>query len=196
MINHLAIIMDGNSRWAKKRRLPSVFGHLVGVKRVRNIIEFCLNKGINHLTLYSFSTEDPTRSTREKQILLRIIAKLLSREIKYLNKNKVKLAFNAAPNLNPQIKYLINQAETLTRPNQALHLSIDITLNWGNYQEAEALIKEAKNIKFKQPEPNLLIITGANREFKEQLPTTKLYFTNTYWPSLTKKEVIKILEEL
>lgn len=214
---HIAIIMDGNGRWAKKRLLPRSAGHKEGVKRVREIVEECGNLGIKHLTLYAFSTENWNRPKDEVNYLMKLLLEFLNKEIDTLHRNKVKI--NVLGNINrldDTIKTEIKKALEITENNNKLILNI--ALNYGGRDEIVTSIKSIINdydnnlinindideelisnylFTKNQPDPNLLIRTSGEIRISNfllyQLAYTEFWFTDINWPEFTKVYLYKAI---
>ncbi|NBS83011.1 MAG: di-trans,poly-cis-decaprenylcistransferase [Betaproteobacteria bacterium] len=162
MPRHVAVIMDGNGRWARARGLPRVAGHKKGVDSVRSLVSDCGRKGIAHLTLFAFSSENWRRPPDEVSWLMALFVSLLEREVKSLHRNKVRLrVIGDLKAFEPKLQDLIHGAEALTSQNAFLTM-------------ADA------------PEPDLFIRTGGEQRISNfllwHLAYTELYFTDTLWP--------------
>ncbi|MGZ8242156.1 polyprenyl diphosphate synthase [Methylomagnum sp.] len=203
---HIAIIMDGNGRWAKKRFLPRTAGHRAGVGSVRKTVEYCLSKGIEALTLFAFSSENWRRPQQEVSLLMELFVASLERETMKLHESGVRLRIigdRAA--FAPILQERIAASEELTRNNQRLNLVIAANYGgrWDILQAARALAERAErgelsaaaidNALFEShlaladlPEPDLFIRTGGERRISNfllwQLAYTELYFTPVLWP--------------
>lgn len=206
---HIAIIMDGNGRWAKARLLPRIAGHRKGADAVKEAVKGCITLGIRHLTLYAFSSENWNRSTSEVHDLMELLRYYLEKEITTLHENNVRIRIiGDRERLNPDIKERISQAEQLTRDNTALHLTV--ALSYGGRQEivqaAKTLARKAAlgEIKaeavdetlFRQclytgdiPDPDLLIRTSGEQRLSNfllwQSAYAELFFTDVMWPDFT-----------
>ncbi|TAH63257.1 MAG: isoprenyl transferase [Gottschalkiaceae bacterium] len=216
---HVAIIMDGNGRWAKNRFLPRTAGHREGVERVKEIVEVSGNLGIQFLTLFAFSTENWTRPKEEINVLMKLLVEYLRKELNTLHDNNVKI--NILGNLEklPQLPreevyYAINK----TRNNNKMVLNI--ALNYGGRSEIinaiQSLIKDVQdahvaiedidenifsNYLFtsNQPDPDLLIRPSGEKRISNfllyQIAYTEFVFTDVYWPEFTKEEFYKSIIE-
>jgi undecaprenyl diphosphate synthase len=200
---HVAIIMDGNGRWAKKRHLPRVAGHKRGLEAVRAVTRACIENGISHLTLFAFSSENWRRPEEEVSVLQQLFAMALEQEVDRLHRNGIRLKVIGELNaFNPRIVELVAAAEALTQDNQRLTLTI--AANYGgrkdllqaigkmvdaapsgtsNFSEADL----AKHLALNDaPEPDLFIRTGGEQRISNfvlwHLAYTELYFTDTLWP--------------
>ncbi|MDD3529159.1 MAG: polyprenyl diphosphate synthase [Gallionellaceae bacterium] len=199
---HIAIIMDGNGRWAKKRMLPRVAGHAVGVERVRDVIKACTDRGIEYLTLFAFSSENWRRPAEEVNHLMELFVMVLEREVKKLHKNGVRLkVIGDLSRFTPRIQELVTQGEALTAGNTKLTLTV--AANYGgrwdilqavdawrtahprSHHITEADLAEHLSMAY-APEPDLFIRTGGEQRISNfllwQLAYTELYFTGTLWP--------------
>lgn len=200
---HIAVIMDGNGRWAKKRFLPRVAGHKVGVETLRNMVKQCVNLGVDYLTLFAFSSENWRRPEEEVTFLMGLFMEALKKEVAKLHKNNVRLIiignraqFGAA--LCAEIK----AAEHLTQNNTGLTLTIAANYGgrWDILQAVNAMQKAnpSKSGEFAEedltpylamhyaPEPDLFIRTGGEKRISNfllwQLAYSELYFTDVLWP--------------
>jgi undecaprenyl diphosphate synthase len=198
---HVAIIMDGNGRWAKKRFLPRVGGHRKGVEAVREVVKACIKKGVGYLTLFAFSSENWRRPPEEVSFLMQLFLRSLEQEVGKLHENGVR--FKVVGDLtafDPTIVELIRRAEELTQSNERLTLTIaanyggrwDILQAANRAREADPaapLTEErlAAHLSMAYaPEPDLFIRTGGEQRVSNfllwQLAYTELYFTEALWP--------------
>ncbi len=207
---HIAIIMDGNGRWAKKRLLPRHAGHRAGVETVRRVLTLCADKGVEVLTLFTFSSENWRRPKEEVSLLMNLFIMALKREVKILHKNNVRLRIIGAPNAFPEkLQKLISNAEILTKDNTGITLVIAANYGgrWDIVNTAKHLtqkvldgtlqVEDINESLFRQhlslgdlPEPDLFIRTGGEQRMSNfliwQLAYTELYFTDTLWPDFDK----------
>lgn len=215
MPKHVAIIMDGNGRWAKKRFLPRFAGHVKGVDAVRNCVEFALNNGIEYLTLFAFSSENWRRPADEVSMLMDLFVKSLQKEVKRLLKNGVRLRIvGDISKFNPKLQSLIIDAQQQTQQNTKLNLTIAANYGgrWDIIQAMNRLFAENQsnnqntdtNKNFDEndlakylslsfaPEPDLFIRTGGEQRISNfllwQLAYSEFYFTDTLWPEFDSKE--------
>jgi undecaprenyl diphosphate synthase len=198
---HVAIIMDGNGRWAKKRFLPRVAGHRKGVEAVRETVKTCASRGVEFLTLFAFSSENWRRPAEEVTFLMQLFLRALEQEVVKLHDNGIR--FKVAGDMSafdPPIVEAIRASEELTAKNTALTLSVAANYGgrWDILQAAErcrradpaAPITEERLASFLSmayaPEPDLFIRTGGEQRVSNfllwQLAYTELYFTDTLWP--------------
>ena len=198
---HLAIIMDGNGRWAKKRFLPRVGGHRKGVEAVREVVKACIEHGIEYLTLFAFSSENWRRPPEEVSFLMQLFLRSLEQEVGKLHANGI--CFKVVGDLSafdPKIVELIRRGEELTAGNARLTLTVAANYGgrWDILQAAErcrredpaAPITEERLSGFLSmsyaPEPDLFIRTGGEQRVSNfllwQLAYTELYFTDALWP--------------
>lgn len=213
--NHLAVVMDGNGRWATERHLPRTAGHLRGISAVRRIVRYCGEKGIKYLTLFSFSSENWRRPKEEVDLLMRLFLRSLQKEVKTLHKNNICLKIiGDTTAFNPEIQELIAKAEDLTKDNDLLYLTIaanyggrwDILKAFQRYMEEhgshpEHMVGELEFDKYLSmswaPEPDLFIRTGGEQRISNfliwQLAYTELYFTPTYWPDIKAEHLDEAL---
>lgn len=220
-INHIAIIMDGNGRWARKRGLPRVIGHREGVESVRVIVKTAREIGVKYLTLYTFSTENWKRPSDEVQTLMNMLEEMLIKETPELHKNRVRInAIGRLDGLYPNARKALDEALHLTKDNEGLVLTL--CLNYGGQGEIVDAVKKIvledrkKYIDLEQfneekfarylydptlPPPDLLIRTGAERRERisnfllYQIAYAEIYFTKTLWPDFRKKEFLKAIED-
>jgi len=201
---HVAVIMDGNGRWARQRHLPRVAGHKRGVEAVRSIVRTCAERGVQYLTLFAFSSENWRRPPEEVALLLQLFHVALTSEVSKLHRNGIRLRVvgDLAP-FDARMRELIAQGERLTAANQGLTLTIAANYG-GRWDVLQALtrlvrehpeavregIEEARLAPYLAmsyaPEPDLFIRTGGEQRVSNfllwQLAYTELYFTPTLWP--------------
>ena len=201
--NHVAIIMDGNGRWAKKRFLPRFAGHKQGVETVRETVKNCLNQGIRYLTLFAFSSENWRRPEEEVSLLMQLFIHALQKEVAKLDQNGVRLkVIGDLSRFDPKLQSLIRDSEQKTSPNQKLTLTIAANYGgrWDILQALNrmALAQPEKSGAWQEadlapylmmsdaPEPDLFIRTGGEERISNfllwQLAYTEFYFTETLWP--------------
>lgn len=212
---HLAVVMDGNGRWATERHLPRTAGHIRGVNAVRRIVRYCGDKGIKYLTLFSFSSENWRRPKEEVDLLMRLFLRSLQKEVNNLHKNGIRLrVVGDISAFSPQIQHLIAEAEERTKDNDLLHLTIaanyggrwDILTAFQRYTQAhgthpDTVVDEAVFDRYLSmawaPEPDLFIRTGGEQRISNfliwQLAYTELYFTSTYWPDIKAEHLDEAL---
>jgi undecaprenyl diphosphate synthase len=216
---HIAIIMDGNGRWAKSRNLPRTAGHQQGAEALKDILEGCKEFGIKHLTLYAFSSENWKRPQTEITDLMGLLRLYLNRELATLHKNNICIRIiGDRTRLDKDIQDKITECEQLTQHNTALHLTI--ALSYGSRQEiAHAARRVAEEVasgrlsaddvteeSFSQylytagtPDPDLLIRTGGEERLSNfllwQSAYTELYFTDILWPDFKKEGLRAAIEE-
>ena len=203
---HVAIIMDGNGRWAKAKKLPRIAGHRAGVDIVRKTVRACGKKGIEVLTLFAFSSENWRRPKREVTLLMELFVRALQQEVKSLNKNNVRLRMiGDMTALPPKLQKLIAKSEDLTKNNSGLTLVIAANYGgrWDITQAVQQLAQKVAGGEIKPedvteeaiqqhtcisdlPEPDLFIRTGGEQRISNyllwQLAYTELYYTETLWP--------------
>ncbi len=216
---HLAIIMDGNGRWAQRRRRPRVIGHRAGARAVNRTIDFCLERGIGALTLFAFSSENWGRPQEEVDALMKLFLHALDREVDELQRRGVRVRFiGDRSRFAPSLCERMAQAEARTRDNQALHLSI--AASYGGRQDialaARALAEDvaAGRLRPEQidedalsarmaladlPPPDLFIRTGGDLRISNfllwQLAYTELWFTETLWPEFGPEVLQQALDD-
>ena len=198
---HVAIIMDGNGRWAKKRFLPRVAGHRRGVEAVRDVVKASIERGVEYLTLFAFSSENWRRPPEEVSFLMQLFLRSLEQEVEKLDGNGIRFTVvgDLSP-FDPRIVEHIRRSEALTRDNTRLTLTI--AANYGGrwdilqaadrcrQEDASAAITEERLARYLSmsyaPEPDLFIRTGGEQRVSNfllwQLAYAEFYFTDALWP--------------
>ena len=199
---HVAIIMDGNGRWARRRLLPRVAGHRKGVEALRGVIRACAERGISHLTVFAFSSENWRRPQEEVTLLMELFMRALENEVAKLHENGIRFrVIGDLGGFSERIQYLIRDAEALTRNNTRLTFTVAANYGgrWDIVQAVRTLIAEgacaadvdeaalAKRLSMAgEPEPDLFIRTGGEQRISNfllwQLAYAELYFTDALWP--------------
>jgi len=216
---HIAIIMDGNGRWAEKRSLNRIAGHRMGIKRAKEIIRACRELGIEVLTLYAFSTENWNRPRREISTLMSLLKRFLSAEGKTLVKNNIRLnAIGSLEDLPGDVRDVLNEVMQLSRHNTGMVLNAALS-----YSGRNEILQAVKNIcrgvsagsvdpsliderLFSDhlytaglPDPDLLIRTSGEYRISNfllwQTAYTELYNTGTLWPDFTKKDLHRAIAD-
>jgi len=207
---HIAVVMDGNGRWAAERGQPRPFGHRRGVVAARRIVEACSQRRIEILTLFAFSQENWSRPVREVTLLMKLFESVLTREIKAMHQNGIRLRFiGDHSDFPPVLCGMMNDAAALTRNNTGLTLQIAIGYggHWDIAQAAQSLCAAGKPINTESlqaalmtaelPPPDLLIRTGGERRLSNflmwQLAYTELHFTDTLWPDYDQAQLDEAL---
>ena len=216
---HLAVIMDGNGRWAQRRRRPRAIGHRAGARAVNRCIDFCLDKGIGALTLFAFSSENWGRPEDEVGALMKLFLIALDREVDDLHQRGVRIRFiGERDRFGEDIRRRMTDAETLTAGNVRLHLSI--AASYGGRQDiaraARSLAEDvaagrlrpdqvdeacvARRVALADlPPPDLFIRTGGDHRISNfllwQLAYTELWFTETLWPELDAATLQRALDD-
>lgn len=212
---HVAMIMDGNRRWAKNRFLPSTAGHNAGVKTMKDVTKFCDEFGIKYLTVYAFSTENWGRKKEEVDFLMFLLGETIKNELKELHGNNVRIKFlGDLTALNKDLQNILYNSEQVTAENTGLNLQIAI--NYGSRSEITSGIKAIFNdiqsgkLAIEQvdeklvsdylytrgiPDPDLLIRTGGDKRISNyllwQLAYTEIFVTETLWPDFSKSDFEK-----
>ena len=210
---HVAIIMDGNGRWASQRLLPRTAGHAKGVQAVRRAVETCGRLGVDYLTLFAFSSENWRRPADEVSLLMRLFVQALEREVTKLQEQGVRLrVIGDLSAFEPRLQDLISQAQASTAQNDKLNLTVA-----ANYGGRWDILQATRNMLVKDPalaknpaaideeslathlsmswapEPDLFIRTGGEQRVSNfliwQLAYTELFFTDCYWPDFGEKEL-------
>lgn len=214
---HVAVIMDGNRRWAKKHLMPVSYGHREGALRVKDLTKTCVDMGIKYLTVYAFSTENWGREKKEVDYLMGLLIEFIKKELNYLNENNVKIKLlGNIEDLPEETKMEVKRSIEMTKNNSKLTLSI--ALSYGSRTEmidaVKKVITDCENNKinideineesFKTylytsdiPDPDLLIRTSGEIRLSNfllyQLAYTEFYFTDIMWPEFNKEEFIKAI---
>jgi undecaprenyl diphosphate synthase len=217
--SHIAIIMDGNGRWAKKRNMPRAFGHKQGAKSVRAITTACAELGVKYLTLYAFSTENWKRPEQEVGFLMKLLSDYLDKETKTLIKNNVRLmTIGEIDMMDPHLCKKLKDVKKLTSKNTGLKLVL--ALNYGSKREITRAVRsiaaDVKNKKIRVsdineeliskrlytagiPDPDLLIRTSGEIRVSNfllwQIAYSEIYVTDVLWPDFGKNNLMLALEE-
>lgn len=214
-LKHIAIIMDGNRRWAKEKFLPTAVGHQKGVESLKSTLKGCALFGVKYLTVYAFSTENWNRKKEEVEFLMGLLAKTLLNELDDMHRENVKIRFlGDISQLNKNLIKIVNDAQEKTKNNTGVNLNI--AFNYGARNEIvhamQSIIKEgiapeqiseetiSKHLYTKDiPDPDLLIRTGGEKRISNyllwQLAYSEIYVTDTYWPEFDRKELTKAIVE-
>ena len=216
--NHIAIIMDGNGRWAENCGKGRKFGHQKGAKSAREVVRYIGSLGIEYLTLYAFSTENWGRPIKEVNLLMSLFIETLDLEITDLNDNNVKIKFiGDRSSLKDSLVKKIEKAEILTTTNQGLKLSVALAYGgrWDIIYAAKNILKKIKKSEVNPsdlgeklfssslqlgdiPDPDLLIRTGGERRISNfllwNIAYTELYFDDVLWPEFSKNNLDQAIE--
>ena len=212
---HIAIIMDGNGRWAQARHRPRVFGHQAGVKTVRRIVEDAADLGVKYLTLYSFSTENWTRPKAEIAALFELLRQYVEDDLETLNENNVRIKIlGARDGLKPDLLALIDRVEGRTANNTEFNLNI--AFNYGGRDEIIRAVKKASQTGVNMseitetnltscldtadmPEPDLVIRTSGEKRISNfllwQAAYAEFVFTDVLWPDFSKGDLENAINE-
>jgi len=204
---HIAIIMDGNGRWAKRRLMPRVAGHRKGVEALRGVIRACAERGVSHLTVFAFSSENWRRPQEEVTLLMELFMRALENEVARLHENNIRFRLiGDLSRFSERIQTLIHDAETLTCNNT--RLTFTVAANYGGRWDIVQAVKKlvaagvaaddmseaalAQQLSMADaPEPDLFIRTGGEQRISNflmwQLAYTELYFTDALWPDFNAK---------
>src|SRR5690606_5598098 len=215
---HVAIIMDGNGRWATQRRLPRVAGHAKGVEAVRATVEACALRGVEFLTLFAFSSENWRRPADEVSLLMRLFVTALEREVAQLRANGIRLrVIGDLSAFEPRLRRLIAQAEARTAANRRLTLTVAANYGgrWDILQAMQSMLRAQPELADDPerigeqalaphlamayaPEPDLFVRTGGEQRISNfllwQLAYTELYFTDTFWPDFDAAALDRAIE--
>jgi len=214
---HIAIIMDGNGRWARKRGLPRAAGHKTGVESVRDIVEACSQLGVKYLTLYTFSTENWKRPKEEVSTLMRILLRSLKNETDELHNNDVKLTtIGDISSLPEQVQVQLEEAMEKTRYNKRMTLNLALSYS-GRWEIIEAVRSIAENLQKgvlnisdineqliadqlttkSMPDPDLLIRTSGEFRVSNfllwQIAYTEFYISGSLWPDFRRKQLYEAI---
>lgn len=216
--NHIAIILDGNGRWAKKKRMPRNYGHTQGSKVVEKICEDAYKMGVKYLTVYAFSTENWSRPKEEVDALMKLLRTYLSTSIKTSTKNNMKVRIiGDKTGLSEELQKSIRELEESSKNNTGLNFQVAI--NYGGRDEIVRAVKaisadlNEKKITTQDisesllnkyldtsdiPDPDLLIRTSGEQRLSNfllwQLAYTEFYFTDVLWPDFTKEDLQKAID--
>ncbi|MDO5437289.1 MAG: isoprenyl transferase [bacterium] len=207
-LSHIAVIMDGNRRWAKEKGLPSALGHKKGVESLKKIVKISDKFGIKYLTMYAFSTENWNRKKEEVDFLMNLLATTLKSELKELHSNNVKMNFiGNLEALNKNLQEVLNEAVETTKNNTGVNLIVAI--NYGARDEIvhavnrilKSGLKEVDEKTFEKflytssvPNPDLLIRTGGELRVSNyllwQIAYSEIYVTKKYWPEFDEEALV------
>jgi undecaprenyl diphosphate synthase len=215
---HVAVIMDGNGRWARKRKLPRIAGHRAGIESVRNIIESSARLGLEVLTLYAFSVENWKRPRREVLTLMKLLKEYVRRELENVHKNNIKFqAIGRIHQLEPSVRSELRRAMRTTKENTGMCLNVAL-----NYSGRAELVDTFNRLfrEFKQnghrrpiseeriaqslytsgtPDPDLLIRTSGEMRISNfllwQIAYSEIYITPTFWPDFRCRHLLEAILE-
>ena len=210
--NHVAIIMDGNGRWALQRRKSRNYGHQCGLKTIEKIVDYSIKKKISYLTLFTFSSENWKRPKKEVNFLFRLLENYFRKNLLKVIRNgiRVKIIGNKS-RLGSNLRKIITIAENKTRKNKKI--SVQLALNYGSKQEIinsmKIVNKKKQKITIKNfeknlytsgfPEPDILIRTGNQRRLSNfllwQIAYTEIFFVRKMWPDFSNNDFRKILNK-
>ena len=208
--NHIAIIMDGNGRWAKNQNKPRVFGHKAGANTLRKIMEYCNKIGVTYLTVYAFSTENWKRSQEEVDALMFLFKSYIKSERENLLKNKIRFMVSGREEgVNPSLMEAIKELEEVT--SKDYEMTLNIAFNYGGRAEiidavnkilkdGKASVTEEEFSKYLYndiPDPDLVIRTSGEFRISNfllwQIAYSEIYITDKYWPDFDEEEMDKAL---
>ncbi len=218
-LQHIAIIMDGNRRWAKQKGLPSAFGHKKGVDALKTVMRACDDFGIKYLTVYAFSTENWNRKPEEVDFLMDLLGKTLENELQEMHENGVVINFiGDLTKLSPKLQKILSNAVEVTKNNTGVRLQI--AFNYGARDEMVHAVKNiagmlksgeitendidadliSKSLYTKNiPDPDLLIRTGGEMRVSNyllwQIAYAEFFVTKTLWPDFDKAALAQAVEE-
>ena len=214
---HIAIIMDGNGRWAKERNMPRTYGHKAGVETIREIVKECSNLGVEYLTLYAFSTENWARPKEEVDTLMKLLVQYLRNEFEELNKNNVIINSIGDISKLPKVCYEeLNKAYDKTKNNTGL--TLNLALNYGGRVEIVNSVKEIAKLvqenKIKvddidekmiekylytsgMPDPDIIIRPSGEQRLSNfllwQCAYSEFWYSDVKWPDFTKENLIEAI---
>ncbi|NPB07652.1 MAG: di-trans,poly-cis-decaprenylcistransferase [Aquificae bacterium] len=210
---HVAIIMDGNGRWAKRQGLPRIAGHYRGAEVAEDIIEYALELGIKHLTLFAFSTENWNRPKEEVEALFSLMADYLRTKKEKLYRLNIRVRFiGRRDRLGEDLVKLMEEIEEESRNNRALELNLAVDyggrddivravnriIRDGLQEVSEEVFSQYLDLRC-SPDPDLLIRTAGEKRISNfllwNLAYTEFYFTDTLWPDFTREEFLRALED-
>lgn len=212
-LKHIAIIMDGNRRWAKKRNFPSAVGHKKGVDALKKTMRACDDFGIKYLTVYAFSTENWKRKPEEVNFLMDLLGETLKNELKEMHENNVVISFiGDTTQLSEKLQKILNNSVETTKHNTGVHLQI--AFNYGSRAEIVRAVKEivkegvteiteetiANHLYTKDiPDPDLLIRTGGEMRISNyllwQIAYSEFLVLDTFWPEFDKTILAECVQE-
>lgn len=214
-IKHIAIIMDGNRRWAKEHNMPSAAGHKRGVTSLRNVVRACDEFGVKYLTVYAFSTENWKRTKEEVDFLMDLVAVTLKNELDDMDKEGVKISFiGDSSKLSDKLQKITSNAQEKTKNNSGVNLQI--ALNYGSRDEIIHAVKSIVDAGIKSedineqvisehlytsgiPNPDILIRTGGEKRISNyllwQIAYSEVIVVDEYWPEFDKCSLAKCIEE-
>ncbi len=214
---HIAIIMDGNGRWAKEQGQDRLFGHFHGVQSVRDIVEGCAELGVRYLTLYAFSTENWDRPQQEVTGLMELLVETIRKEVPILNKNNIRMHFiGELTMLPPSAQQALQEARDLTADNTGLNLvmALSYSSRWELMDAVKKIAYDVRNGELNPedinqdilqqylatsefPDPELMIRTSGEYRISNfllyQLAYAELYFTQTRWPDFRKENLYEAI---
>ncbi len=214
-LRHIAIIMDGNRRWAKSKNLPTALGHKKGVEALKNTLRACNDFGVKYLTVYAFSTENWNRKQEEVDFLMDLVAVTLSNELGEMHKENVKINFiGELSRFTPKLRKILDNAVQTTKNNTGVNLQI--ALNYGSRDEIVHAVKNIISKSIKQediteelisenlytkdlPDPDILIRTGGEQRISNyllwQIAYSELIIINEFWPEFNKQLLARCITE-
>ena len=214
---HIAIILDGNGRWAKRRGLPRTAGHMVGAENFRKIATYCKNIGVEYLTVYAFSTENWKRPEEEVGTIMKLLAKYLDEAIRTMEKDHIRMkVFGELNRLSPELQAMVQRTDEISQRYQGFQANI--CLNYGGRDEIIRAVRRYAQ-EFKDgtapelteetfgnylysagiPDPDLIIRMSGEERLSNFLPWqgaySELYFTDVLWPDFTERDMDAALAE-
>ena len=205
-LKHIAFIMDGNGRWAQAKGMPREFGHKKGAEVFKDLVEYCGEIGIKHVTVYAFSTENWKRPQHEVDAIIDLLLKYLGEAVEELKQKNFRIVFIGDKSVfSEHIRQRMEHVESIEQGRERI---LNIALNYGSHDEilhaVNKLISEGKSVitkedldgalyTYQSPYPDLIVRTGGDLRLSNfllwQAEYAELYFTNTLWPDMTHKDV-------
>ena len=214
-LKHIAIIMDGNRRWAKNKNLPSAVGHKKGVEALKKTLRACNDFGVKYLTVYAFSTENWNRKKEEVDFLMNLVAITLTNELEEMHKENVQIHFiGDLTKLSQSLQEILQNAVNKTKNNTGVNLQI--ALNYGSRDEIVHAVKDTVPSEISEseiteklisdnlytngiPDPDVLIRTGGEQRISNyllwQIAYSEIIIMNEYWPEFDKKLLASAIKE-
>lgn len=215
---HIAIVMDGNGRWAKSRLMPRVAGHKRGVDAVKRTVQACCELGVGHLTLFAFSSENWRRPPEEVSLLMRLFIRVLRKDVEAMHRENICLKIIGDTSaFEPELQAAIDSAQELTKNNTRLYLNIAANYGgrWDILQATKKMLQENPDLANNpdqicesslsrhlclqgSPEPDLFIRTGGEQRVSNfllwQMAYTEFYFTDKFWPDFGKPMLLEAID--
>ena len=210
---HIAIIMDGNGRWARQRGMPRIMGHYRGAEVAEDIVKYCADLGVEYLTLFAFSTENWKRPKEEVELLFDLLKNYLTQKKEELIKERVRLKFiGRRDRIGKELRRLMEELERDTAED--FRITVILAVDYGGRDDILRAVNKVMRLEFDHvdedtfsyfldlgeiPDPDLMIRTAGEKRISNfllwNLAYTELYFTDVCWPDFTKEELLKAIED-